>query len=217
MLSDPVVGVNSLGHETEPPAHAPSATWGAQSPSDLWAFYWALTRLALQGFGGVIAVAQRVLVEQHRWLSAKQFTEAWAVAQVMPGPNIVNLCATLGLQYFGVRGVFVAVAGLLSVPFLLCVTLGAVYGQFAHISWVSGAVRGMAAVAAGLVIAAGLRLAKTLPTHVLGATAVSCLSVTSFVLVALLRWNLTLVLLGLGVLASVLTWRQLKARAAQQA
>jgi chromate transporter len=41
----------------------------------------------LQGFGGVLAVAQRVLCEQKRWL-AKEFLEVLAVGQVLPGPNI---------------------------------------------------------------------------------------------------------------------------------
>ncbi|MDV7394962.1 chromate transporter, partial [Arthrospira platensis SPKY1] len=50
--------------------------------------FWSFTWLALQGFGGVIAVVQRELVERKRWLSREQFIEDWAVAQVLPGPNV---------------------------------------------------------------------------------------------------------------------------------
>jgi chromate transporter len=193
-------------------AHSASEHLGPERPHSLGAFFWALTGLALQGFGGVITVAQRVVVEQRRWLTAKQFTEAWAVAQVMPGPNIVNLCASLGLQYFGTRGVFVAVAGLLTIPFALTLALTALYGQFAHVAWVSGAVRGMAAVAAGLIIASGLRLAKSLSGHILGTATVTVFALVGFVLVGVLRWNLTYVLLWLGSIAGLMTWLKLRAQ-----
>jgi chromate transporter len=52
--------------------------------------YWAFTILALQGFGGVLAVVQRELVEKKRWLTTEEFVEDWAVAQIMPGPNVVK-------------------------------------------------------------------------------------------------------------------------------
>lgn len=57
-------------------------------PADLfWAFSW----LSLQGFGGVLAVVQRELGARRRWLTNEQFVEDWAVAQVLPGPNVCNL------------------------------------------------------------------------------------------------------------------------------
>ncbi len=177
-------------------------------PRDLSDLFWSLNALALQGFGGVIGVSQRVLVEQKRWYSQQSFVEAWAVAQVMPGPNIINLCADLGARYFGLRGVFVAIAGLLAVPFLITVILSALYTQFADIAWVAGAVRGMAAVSAGLIIAAGLRMGSALKTPILGKVWTLLFAVAGFVMVGVLRWNLSAVLLGLGAVACTLTgWR----------
>jgi chromate transporter len=178
-------------------------------PKDLTDLFWSLNALALQGFGGVIGIAQRVLVVQKRWYTPQEFVEAWAVAQVMPGPNIINLCADLGARYFGLRGVFTAIAGLLAVPFLITITLSALYTQFADVAWVAGAVRGMAAVSAGLIIAAGLRLGKSLKQHILGTAWTVVFALTGFILVGLLRWHLSAVLLGLGSLACVLTWRRL--------
>ncbi len=43
-----------------------------RSPGELFV---AFTLLALQGFGGVLAVAQRALCEQRRWLTREQFVE----------------------------------------------------------------------------------------------------------------------------------------------
>ncbi len=182
---------------------------GPERPRDLRDLFWSLNALSLQGFGGVLAVVQRVLVDQRRWYTPTQFIEAWAVAQVMPGPNIINLCADLGARYFGVRGVLVSVAGLLAMPFCIAIALSALYTYFADVAWVSGAVRGMAAVSAGIIISVGLRLTKTLPQHVLGAAWAFGLAVAVFVMVGLLRWRLSAVLLGLGFFACVLTWRAL--------
>jgi chromate transporter len=185
---------------------------GPERPRDLSDLFWSLNGLSLQGFGGVLAVVQRVLVEQRRWYTPAQFVEAWAVAQVMPGPNIINLCADLGARYFGIRGVLVSIAGLLLVPFCIAIALSASYTTFADVAWVTGAVRGMAAVSAGIIMSAGLRLSPTLQHHVLGTVWALGFAITGFVMVGLLRWNLSAVLLGLGFIACALTWRVLTRR-----
>lgn len=189
---------------------------GPHRPRDLRDLFWSLTVLALQGFGGVIAIAQRELVVRKQWYTASQFVEAWAVAQIMPGPNIVNLCADLGARYFGVRGILVAIAGLLTVPFVITIALLLVYTSYEHISWVAGIVRGMAAVSAGLVMAAGLRLAATLPQHPLGYVSAIVLALAAFVMVGVLRWNLAAVLLLLGGGACLLTYRALRQQLSSQ-
>ena len=76
-----------------------------RSKTDLFVSF---TLLALQGFGGVLAVVQRELVEKKRWMTREQFVEDWAVAQIMPGPNVVNLSLMIGGRYFGWRGALAA-------------------------------------------------------------------------------------------------------------
>ena len=71
-----------------------------RSPADL---FWSFTWLALQGFGGVLAVVQRELVEKKRWMTNEEFVEDWAVAQIMPGPNVVNLSLVTADRTFGCR------------------------------------------------------------------------------------------------------------------
>ncbi|WP_196933700.1 chromate transporter, partial [Pseudacidovorax intermedius] len=73
-------------------------------PESLADLFLSFTILALQGFGGVLAVVQRELVERKRWLTKEQFIEDWAVAQVLPGPNVINLALMLGDRHFGLRG-----------------------------------------------------------------------------------------------------------------
>jgi chromate transporter len=178
-------------------------------PSSLSDLFFSFTLLALQGFGGVLAVVQRELVEKKRWMSREEFVEDWAVAQIMPGPNVVNLALMIGDRYFGLRGALTAVAGMLTFPLLVVLALALVYAQFADNPHVAGALRGMGAVAAGLITATGLKLMSALKKHPLGIAACVAFGVATFAGVALVRLPLVYVLFGLGGLACVLTYRKM--------
>ena len=96
-------------------------------PASLWDLYCSFTWLALQGFGGVLAIVQRELVEKKRWLTNEEFAGEWAVAQIMPGPNVMNLSVMVGARYFGLRGALAALAGMLSIPLVLVLLLAVMY------------------------------------------------------------------------------------------
>lgn len=178
-------------------------------PQSLTDLFISFSVLALQGFGGVLAIAQRELVERKRWFTNEEFVEEWSVAQIMPGPNIVNLAIMIGQRYFGVRGVLAALAGMFTAPLIVVLSIALLYAQYASHPGVIGALRGMGAVAAGLVVATGLRLASSLKSSVMGVALNTVLGLLGFVAVALLRWPLVYVLLGLGGAACVLAYRKL--------
>ena len=178
-------------------------------PESVADLFFTFNRLALQGFGGVLAVAQRELVERRRWLSAAQFVEMLSVGQVLPGPNIVNVSLMIGDRFFGLRGAFAALAGMLLVPSIVVLALTALYTQFADQPMVSGALRGMGAVAAGLIIATGIRLLSTLKASALGLPLCLGFAALTFVTIAVLRWPLVWVVLGLGSVAVAMAWHRL--------
>jgi chromate transporter len=178
------------------------------SPGDLFVTF---TLLALQGFGGVLAVTQRVLCEQKRWLTPAQFVEMLALGQVLPGPNVCNVALMVGDRFFGWRGAFAALAGMMAVPLVVVLALTAVYLQFALHPAVAGALRGMGAVAAGLIIGTALRLATTMRGNLMGLPACVGFAAAAFVGVALLRWPLVWVLLGLGVVSCAFSWWRIRA------
>jgi chromate transporter len=193
---------------TPPPADGALPLNRPQSLTDL---FFSFTFLALQGFGGVLAVVQRELVERKRWMTREEFVEDWAVAQIMPGPNVVNLSLMIGGRWFGLRGAAVAVAGMLCAPLVVVLTLAILYSQFASNPHLASALRGMGAVTAGLIIATGIKLVPAVRKHPLGPVACAVLAVLAFVGLVVLRWPLAWVLLGLGGLSCVLTWRKLAA------
>ncbi|RYF28464.1 MAG: chromate transporter [Comamonadaceae bacterium] len=191
------------------PPHPAPAPQGRPRPESLGMLFWSFTWLALQGFGGVLAVVQRELVEKKRWMTNEEFIEEWAVAQIMPGPNVVNLAIMIGDRYFGFRGAVVAVAGMLFLPMLLVLALAMLYARFADTPQVAGALRGMGAVAAGLVAGVGCKLAASLARHPLGPLLCGAITCITFVAMVVLRWPLLWILPLVGGTACVLTWRRL--------
>jgi chromate transporter len=166
------------------------------------------TRLSLQGFGGVLPIAQRELVERERWLTKVQFVQLLSLAQVLPGPNIINLAVMFGDRHFGLRGAMATLLGMLGVPLVLVVGAAALYAGFSEHRMVSGALRGMGVVAAGLVLATALKLISTLRANPMGAGPASVFGVLTLVAIAVLRWPMVWVVPGLGVAAvAVAAWR----------
>jgi chromate transporter len=150
------------------------------------------------------------LVDRKRWFTREEFIEEWAVAQIVPGPNMINLAIMLGGRYFGWRGAVAAVTGMLTLPLLMIILLALLYGSVSQDPAVQGALRGMGAVAAGLIAANGLKLIPGLKTNVLGRALCALLGLGCLVAVAWLRLPLAAVLLGLGVIGMGVAYRRLR-------
>jgi chromate transporter len=182
-------------------------------PASPAALFWAFNRLSMQGFGGVLPVAQRELVERLSWLTREQFLELLSLSQVLPGPNVVNMGLIFGDRHFGWRGALAATAGLLLGPLVVVLVLAALAAQWRHLPQVAGALYGMGVVAAGLVLATAIKLGRGLGKSALGLATAAVLVMATTVGVGVLRWPLALVVLGLGALGMGLAWRRLaKAR-----
>ena len=180
-----------------------------RSPKSPGEIFRVFTRLAMQGFGGVLPIAQRELVDRERWLTREQFLELLAVAQVLPGPNVVNLSLMFGDRAFGWRGGLAALGGMILAPWCVVLALTVLYAHYAQHPVVAGALRGMGAVAAGLIFSTGLKLLPALRRNVLGATTAFALAALMFACIALLRVPLLWMLAGLGGVACVAAWRRL--------
>jgi chromate transporter len=179
-----------------------------ERPSSPRELFIAFTGLALQGFGGVIVVAQRVLCEDKRWLTRAEFVEMLSIGQVVPGPNVCNVALMMGDRFFGWRGAAAALGGLLTVPFVIVLALVAVYARWAAVPAVAGALRGMGAVSAGLIAGTAVKLATSVRGNPLGIPACVALGAVAFALVGLLRVPLAWALLAVGPAACGLAWRR---------
>ena len=182
------------------------------SKTDLFVSF---TLLALQGFGGVLAVVQREVVERKRWMTPAQFVEDWAVAQILPGPNVINFCLMIGGRHFGLAGALAALTGMLVAPTAVLLVLALAFGSVSDLAWAQGALRGMGAVSAGLIAAVGLKLMSALRSNAMGMPVCVVLATASFVGVGLLRWPLAYVLSATGLVACSWAYLQLARQATQ--
>jgi chromate transporter len=162
-------------------------------PPSLAALFGSFFLVGILGFGGVLPLARRTIVEQRRWLTAAEFTDLLALCQFLPGANVTNLSIALGRRWHGPVGSLAAVAGLLAAPVAVVIGLGAVYLRWRAEPPVAHAFAGMAAAASGLVLATAIRIAGPIRARP-RAVAVAAAAVVAL---ALLRLPLLWVLLVL--------------------
>jgi chromate transporter len=116
-------------------------------------------KTGILGFGGVLPMARRVIVDERRWLSQTEFNELFALCQSLPGANVTNLSAAFGMRHQGVTGAAAALAGLLAAPMAIVMILAGLYGRYGGWPPVHHALAGLAAAAAGLLLGAAVKIA----------------------------------------------------------
>ena len=170
--------------------------------------FFGFLSVALTGFGGVLPWAQRMLVERRRWLTQEKFAEDLALAQFLPGPNIINLSIVVGARFRGPMGAVVACLGLVGAPVVIMMICGALYGRYGEAAWLRGPLAGLSAAAAGLVVAMVGKLAAPMfrPRDLLSIF----FALTAFLTVGFLRLPLWWVLLGLAPLSVAAFWWRLR-------
>jgi len=154
------------------------------------------------GFGGVLPLTRRMIVEQRRWMTGDEFTGVLGLCQFLPGGNVINLSAAVGLRFRGLPGAIAGLAGLMSAPFVIVLLLGLFYARFQEEPLVRRAFAGLAAAAAGLIVAMAIKIAAPLRRD-LPAAAIALLC---FVAIAWLRTPLLPTLLVMAPLGIALHW-----------
>jgi chromate transporter len=120
--------------------------------------------IGMMSFGGGLAAwTRREVVQKRGWLDDRQFLSGYALSQLVPGATNVNLAVFIGTQMRGAAGAITCFCGLTVLPLVIVLSIGAWYlhsqagtGE----AWVSVALGGMGAVAIGLNLGTGVRLAR---------------------------------------------------------
>jgi chromate transporter len=141
-----------------PPAAVPAPVSPTSTPPGLIALFVAFAKMSLAGFGGVLVFARRAIVEQHRWMTADEFNETFALCHFLPGPNIVNLSVVFGSRFRGIAGGFAAFAGLVGPPVVVVTVLAALYARFGEVEALRRILSGVSCAAVGLLIAVVFRM-----------------------------------------------------------
>jgi chromate transporter len=138
---------------TSPPSGQPS----------LASLFFGFVSIGMMSFGGgLTAWIRREVVQQRGWMDDQQFLSGYALSQLVPGATNVNLAAFIGTQLRGASGAVVCVGGLTVLPVAIVLLAGMLYFHSqgnTGAAWISGALGGMGAVAIGLNLGTGVRLA----------------------------------------------------------
>jgi chromate transporter len=145
-----------------------------------------------------------MMVEEKRWMSEIDFVDLLAISQLLPGPNIVNVAIGVGARFHGAVGAVVAFLGLMVAPVTVCIVLGTLYARFGDVAPLRRAFPGIAAVAAGMVIAMALRIAPLLR----GRRVAIAIAILAFLGAGVMRWPLGWVVLTLAPVSVALAARE---------
>lgn len=180
--------------------HTPAARQTAPTTAELFSGFFAL---GLTGFGGVLPLARRSMVEKRRWLTGEEFTELLGLCQFLPGGNIINMSVAIGLKFQGILGALAALLGLIAAPTAIVIGLGVVYDQFHDDPHVQHLFAGLAAAAAGLLVSMAIKIVLPLRRRPV-AIAIAALC---FVAIAILGLPLLPIMLVLSPISILATWR----------
>src|ERR1700761_9448332 len=114
--------------------------------------------LGLTSFGGALPLARRTIVERHRWLSGAEFTDLLGLCQFLPGGNVINLSVAIGMRFHGWRGALAGLLAFIAGPSLVVIALGVLYERTQNDPHVQHLFAGLAAAAAGLLIAMAAKI-----------------------------------------------------------
>jgi chromate transporter len=160
--------------------------------------------VSLSGFGGVLPWARRMIVERRCWMTNEEFNESFALSQFLPGPNMVNFSVVFGTHFGGAAGAAVALVGLIGPPLAIVIVLGFLYARYGDNATLGHVLAGIAAAAAGLLIAVIAKMAAPMFSKRWNSAPV--VAILAFVGVAILHWPLPYVFLGLAPFSVALAW-----------
>ncbi len=159
--------------------------------------------MGLMGFGGVLPLARRSIVEDHRWLTSEEFVELLGLCQFLPGGNIMNLSVAVGYKFHGLVGALACIVGVVLAPIFVVIALGVFYNRFQDDPHIRHMFIGIAAAAAGLLVALALKI--VMPLRRRPVDLVIC--AVSIITIVVLKIPLLIAMIVLAPLSMLIVWR----------
>jgi chromate transporter len=189
--------MQQMSHPAVPPSPA------AARPA-LDELFRAFVIVSLSGFGGALPWARRMIVDQKRWMTTEEFNETFALAQFLPGPNVINFSVVFGSRFGGAAGAAVALAGLLGPPLIIVTILAMLYARFGDLEMLGRILSGVTAAAAGLLIAVVAKMAA--PMFLARWNSGPAIAILAFIGVAIMHWPLPWVFVALAPVSVAFAW-----------
>ncbi|MBS1985733.1 MAG: chromate transporter [Bdellovibrionales bacterium] len=163
-----------------------------------WVFFTAGVTVFGTGYM-VLPHLQRVLVEEHAWLSTQDFLDAVAWGNLTPGP-VVIASTYMGHRIAGLGGALAATAGIFAAPFVLMLALSPLLKRVLGRPWVEGAMMGLLPAVAATIAVGLLALGRGVKWGPIAFAMLLLCTVLCF-----RRWSVVKVF-GIAALLGALSW-----------
>jgi chromate transporter len=133
------------------------------TPVPLSSLFWIFFRIACTSFGGfmaMISVVQNVVVERKKLLSHQDMLDGISLAQMLPGPVAVNVCAYVGYRLHGGVGAVLTAAAAILPGFVLIVILSYFYFQWGELPVVTRLFQGFVPAVTAIIVAAAWNMSR---------------------------------------------------------
>ncbi|MFN2340724.1 MAG: chromate transporter [Halanaerobium sp.] len=120
-------------------------------------------KIGLFTFGGglaMIPIMEKEFVDKQGWVDKERFVNAISITQTVPGAVAVNMSIFFGYNIAGFAGALVAAVGVALPSFFVILTIALVFRNFNDYVIVQNVLKGIRPAVVGLIIYAGLDLAK---------------------------------------------------------
>ena len=129
------------------------------------ALFWAMFKIGLFTFGGgyaMVAMFERELVENKKWLKKDEFIDVIAIAESTPGPIAINTATYVGYKQCGVLGSVFATLGVILPSFIIIFLISLFFDRFLQLKWVQFAFKGIQSCVVFLILYAGFNMLKAI-------------------------------------------------------
>ena len=166
------------------------------APIELTAHLALVSSISFGGFPTVLPDVRNFVVATHRWLTDQEFADFFAIAQSIPGPNMILMMSFVGWKVWGFPGAVASAFATFGPPCTIYFAGYRLWDRFRDAPWQRIASLGLVPVTMGIVIASGIVIARSADTG--WRTAV--LTLVAVVITLATRLNPMWMLLAGGVL-----------------
>ena len=144
-----------------------------------------LSAISFGGFPTVLPDVRAFVVTANGWMTDQDFTNIFAIAQAVPGPNMVLMMGLVGWKVWGLPGAIASSTAIVAPPCAIYFAAFRLWDRFRGSAWQRSVRSGLAPVTVGLIMASGIVMGRVVDT---GWPAVS-VSIAAAILLLVTRLN----------------------------
>jgi chromate transporter len=119
-----------------------------------------LSSISFGGFPTILPDVRDFVVANHGWITDQDFTNSFALAQAVPGPNMILMMSFVGWKVWGIPGALTSALATFVPPCAIYFAAYRMWDRFRGAPWQHVARLGLVPITVGLVIGSGIVMAR---------------------------------------------------------